>query len=80
MGIMAGLSIDERVTIQLAVQRYVRAMERFEFATKEFNESCCSIREVAPRPIRVIARIDHQNYLFTMDSESNFELEIIESL
>ncbi len=77
---MAGLSIDERVTIQLAVQRYVRAMERFEFASNEFNESCCSIRKVVPGPIRVVARVDHQTYLFTMDGESNFEVEIIESL
>ena len=77
---MAGLSIEERVNIQLAVQRYVRAMERFEFAANEFNESCSSMRKVVPGPIRVIARIDHQTYLFTMDNESNFEVESIESL
>ncbi len=33
------MNIDQRVTISLALQRYLRAVERFEAASNEFNES-----------------------------------------
>ncbi len=37
------MNIEQRVTVSLALQRYLRAVERFEAASNEFNESCQTI-------------------------------------
>ena len=41
---MSSPDIETRVNISLAVGRYLRAMDRFEAANKEFNEACSSLR------------------------------------
>ena len=62
------MNIDQRVTISLALQRYLRAVERFEAASNEFNESCQAIRQALPRESRFVANISHQHFLVTSDS------------
>ena len=42
------MNIEQRVTVSLALQRYLRAVERFEAASNEFNESCQAIRQALP--------------------------------
>jgi len=74
---MSGIEIDieNRVNTSLAVGRYLRAMDRFETATKEFNEACTSLRNHLPAPSRFITKIDFKHYLVTSDQERNFEVE-----
>jgi|GEM_PF-1499399 len=63
------MNIEQRVTVSLALQRYLRAVERFEAASNEFNESCQTIRQALPRESRFVANISHQHYLVTSDNE-----------
>jgi hypothetical protein len=39
----APLNIQTRITLSLSLQRYLRAVERFEAASKEFNEACSTM-------------------------------------
>jgi hypothetical protein len=74
------MNIDQRVTVSLALQRYLRAVERFEAASNEFNEACQSIRQALPREIRFVANIMHQHFLVTSDNEGNFEVEQVDTV
>ena len=70
--------IETRVAISLAVGRYLRAVDRFEAATKEFNEACSSLRSQLAQPSRFVTKIDFKHYLVTSDHERNFEVEELE--
>lgn len=70
--------IESRVNTTLAVGRYLRAMARFEAASKEFNEACTSLRNQLSAPSHFITKIDFRHYLVTSDQERNFEVEEIE--
>jgi hypothetical protein len=70
--------IENRVNTALAVGRYLRAMARFETASKEFNDACTSLRNQLSAPSRFITKIDFRHYLVTSDQERNFEVEEIE--
>jgi hypothetical protein len=72
------MNIDQRVTISLALQRYLRAVNNFEAATKEFNEACSVLRNRLVEPSRFLTQIDFQHYLVTSDQEHNFEVEELE--
>lgn len=74
------MNIEQRVTVSLALQRYLRAVERFEAASNEFNESCQTIRETLPRESRFVANISLQHYLVTSDREGNFEVESVDTV
>jgi hypothetical protein len=76
----APMSKEHRVTVSLALQRYLRAIDRFQAACNEFNDTCRSIRNVLPQGCRFIATISNQNYLVTSDREGNFEVEQIETI
>ena len=70
--------IETRVNISLALARYLRAVDRFEAATKEFNEACSVLRNQLVKPSRFVTQIDFQHYLVTSDQERNFEVEELE--
>jgi hypothetical protein len=70
--------IETRVNISLALARYLRAVDRFEAATKEFNEACSVLRNQLVEPSRFVTQIDFQHYLVTSDQERNFEVEELE--
>ena len=70
--------IETRVNISLALARYLRAVDRFEAANKEFNEACSVLRNQLVEPSRFVTQIDFQHYLVTSDQERNFEVEELE--
>lgn len=74
------LDIEQRVTISLALQRYLRAMEQFEKASSDFNESCQVVRTTLPHNSRLIANLNHQHYLVTSDDAGNFQVEQIDTV
>ena len=74
------MSIEQRGHCLARLQRYLRAVERFEAASNEFNESCQTIRQALPRESRFVANIMHQHYLVTSDNEGNFEVESIDTV
>lgn len=74
------LNIERRVEISLAVQRYLRAVAKFEEASIDFNESCQSLRSILPKECRLIANVEHQHHLVTSDLEGNFKIEQIDTL
>ena len=74
------MNIEQRVTVSLAVQRYLRAAERFDAASKEFTETCQTLRQALPRKSRFVANISHQHYLVTSDREGNFEVESVDTV
>jgi hypothetical protein len=72
------LNVQKRVTISLALHRYLRAVDRFEDASNEFNEACKAIRSSLPKPSRFVAQVSHQHYLVTSDQDGNFEVDQID--
>jgi hypothetical protein len=71
---------ETRVSISLAVGRYLRAMTRLEAATHEFNEACSLLRNQLPPPSRFVTKIDFKYYLVTTDQERNFEVEELDEV
>ena len=74
------MDIETRVSVSLAVQRYLRAAERFESASLEFNEACQGLRKVLPRESHFVANVMHQHYVVTCDHEGNFNIDQIDTL
>lgn len=74
------MNIDQRVKVSLALQRYLRATERFEEASKEFNESCQVVRQQLPPESRFVAEIAHQYYMVTSDADGSFAVEPVETI
>jgi hypothetical protein len=74
------INIEQRVTISLALQRYLNAVDRFETASNEFNESCLAMRNALPQDCRFIANTSLRHYLVTSDREGNFEVEQVETI
>ena len=74
------MDIEQRVTLSLDLQRYLRAVEKFESSSREFNEACQGLRANLMQPRRFIFQVSFRHYLVTSDSEGNFEVEQIESV
>lgn len=74
------MDIQTRVTVSLAIGRYLRAAERFESASLEFNESCQGLRKALPRESHFVANVMHQHYVVTCDHEGNFNIDQIDTL
>ncbi len=72
--------LEQRKAIAVSLQRYVRAVDRFERASTEFNQACCDLRTQLANPSRFVAQFSYQNYLVTSDSEGNFEIEEIDAI
>jgi hypothetical protein len=74
------LTIDQRVSASLALQRYIRAVERFESANTELQEASLAVRQNVPEDSRFVANIQHQMYLVLTDDEGNFDIQTVDSL
>lgn len=70
--------LEQRKAIAVSLQRYLRAVDRFERASTEFNQACSDLRAQLANPSRFIAQFSNQNYLVTSDSDGNFEIEEID--
>lgn len=77
---MIAPSVDERVSLAVAVRRYLQASDRFHSASKDFDEACHELRQQASRDSRYVVRIDYRHWLLEIDSQGNFEIEEIELL
>jgi hypothetical protein len=77
---MPSLDIERRVAISLAVGRYLRSADRFNEASKDFNESCKTLRKELGTDQRFVVQNDFKHHLVTSDHEGNFEIEQIQSL
>ena len=77
---MSDLDIERRVAISLAVGRYLRSSQRFNDASKEFTDSCKTLRKELGSEQRFVVQNDFKHYLVTSDREGNFEVEQIQSL
>ena len=75
-----GMDIDRRVSLSLAVGRYLRSSERFNEASKEFTGACNSLRKSLGRSQRFVVQVDFKHYLVTSDDSGNFDVELVESL
>lgn len=76
----APLEIEDRVKVSVSLQRYLRAIERFEAASAEFSEACQRLRQSLPKESRVVASISYKHYLVTSDQAGNFEVEEVETV
>jgi hypothetical protein len=74
------MDIETRVATSLAVNRYLRAAERFEAASLEFNEACQSLRSVLPKPCEFVVNVNHSHHVVTSDDQGNFEIKAIDVL
>ena len=73
-----GLSIDERVAVSLAVQRYLRALAKFEEASNDFNTACTGMRSVLKEKGRFACNVNHEMHLISFDGEGNFNVETVD--
>lgn len=69
--------INDRVNTSLAVSRYIRAVERFESASAEFNEACQKVRATV-KPGRFITKIDWKHYLVEVQENGDFEIQEVD--
>lgn len=69
------LSIEDRVSTTLMVQRYVRALSKFEEANRDFDEACLAIRGKLKGSGKFFTRVDYCAYLVEVDNEGNFTVE-----
>ncbi len=74
------LDIDRRVSISLAVGRYLRSADRFNDASREFTGACKSLRTHLGTDQRFVVQVDFKHYLVTSDRDGNFEVEPVQSL
>jgi hypothetical protein len=75
------LDIEKRVSCSLLIGNYLRAVKRFEEASKEFNAVCQACHKELPEQSRFITQHDFRWYLVTTtDSDSSFEVDEIETL
>ena len=77
---MIAKSTDQRVSLALAVRRYVQTRERLHQATTEFDQACTEVRQHAEREARYVIQLDYRHWLLEVDAQGNFELEQIELL
>lgn len=74
------LDMEQRITLSLALQRYIRARERLEEASSEFSDACQVVRQALVRESKLIANVNHKVYLVTADKDGGFDIEQIESI
>ncbi len=72
------LSIEDRTNLSYAVNRYVKAVERFEQASTEFNEACQALRGILGPSRELVAQVDFTHYLVQSDEHSAFEVNKID--
>ena len=77
---MNGLDIERRISISLAVGRYLRSADRFQEASAEFTGACKTLRKHLGTSQRFVVQVDFKHYLVTSDKDGNFEVEPVESL
>jgi hypothetical protein len=74
------MNIEQRVALQIAVQRHLRAVEKFETANEELMQASQAVRDSVPFNARLVANVNHKLYMLTSDEQKNFNIEPIESL
>ena len=72
--------IDQRVSLSLSLQRYLRASKEFESASQGFTDACSCLRTDLPRDGRFVAEVNYRHYLVTCDQDGNFDVERMETL
>lgn len=77
---MTVLDIERRVSLSLAVGRYLRSADRFQEASAEFTGACKALRTHLGNDRRFVVQVDFKHYLITSDKDGNFDVERIESL
>jgi len=77
---MIATDIEERVSLAVAVRRYLTASDRHHEATAAFEAACQDLRQHAARESRYVVQIDYRHWLLEVDAHGNFELEQIELL
>jgi hypothetical protein len=70
-----GLTVEQRVDVQMALSNYLRSLAEFERASTQFNEACQSVRKHIPKQSRFMIREDYKYYLVTADQDGSFEVE-----
>jgi hypothetical protein len=74
------MNIEQRVALQIAVQRHLRAAEVFESANDELMQAAKAVRDSVPADAKIVANVNHKMYMLTSDGQKNFNIEPIESL
>ena len=79
---MAGTELDlnERIDIALAVGGYLRAVDRFDVASKALNKACSELRAQIKGRTRFVVQAENRHFLVLCDRDGNFDVEQIESL
>lgn len=77
---MDAATIEERVSISLAVGRYLQMHDRFQTASSEYSGACKNLRERLGASQRYIVQVDHKHYLVTSDKDGNFEVDRVEAI
>lgn len=73
--------VHEKLEIGSAVRSYLRDVEQFERANKNFGESCQALRAKLKPNSKFVYRMEYgRMYLVTSDKDGNFNVEAVDSL
>lgn len=75
---MSALNIDQQVSLASAVCQYLKAADRYEQATDEFNQACSGIRSLNLREVRLVVQANYRHYLLEINAQGDFEVDQIE--
>jgi len=71
-------TVDQQVSLASAVRQYLRASERYEQATHEFNKACSDIRAHDLREVRLVVQANYRHWLLEINAQGDFEVEQIQ--
>ena len=77
---LVAMGIEQRVSLSLAVGRYLRSADRFNEASKEFTGACKALRKNLGTSQRLVVQIDFKHYLVTSDRHGNFDVDPVASV
>ena len=72
---MSNMSIEQRVNISLAAQRYMRANERLQKLSLELEESFRELQQQLEPSSRSLLELDFKYFLLEADSQRNIRIE-----
>ena len=76
----ANYSIEQRVSLSLAVGRYLQSSERFQEVSTDFTKACKELRNKLGKDSRFVIQVDFKHYIVSRAADGNFEVDPIQSL
>lgn len=71
-------SIEDRVSLSLAIDAHIRAQAKFRTALDACTEAAKNLQQMIGPSQRVVAKVDYRYYIVSSDSECAISVEPVE--